>query len=138
MIELVLVCCNGRTYHLQRWIHPAILNIVTHTTQGPECKRIRKMYGKYLRSHFSYRQPLCGLDFTCTFSIINLLLLFHVCLYKFFHSDVSHRLYSILHNITGSINQLNKSIWFGLVSLFNGISTLFRLFNVKTILLEEQ
>ena len=27
---------------------------------------------------------------------------------------------------------------FGLVSLFNGISTLFRLFNVKAILLEEQ
>ena len=29
-------------------------------------------------------------------------------------------------------------VWFGLVSLFNGISTLFRLFNVKAILLEEQ
>ena len=28
--------------------------------------------------------------------------------------------------------------WFGLVSLFNGISTLFRLFNSKVILLEEQ
>ena len=28
--------------------------------------------------------------------------------------------------------------WFGLVSLFNGISTLFRLFNAKAILLEEQ
>ena len=28
--------------------------------------------------------------------------------------------------------------WFGLVSLFNGISTLFRLFNAKSILLEEQ
>ena len=27
---------------------------------------------------------------------------------------------------------------FGLVSLFNGISTLFRLFNAKSILLEEQ
>ena len=27
---------------------------------------------------------------------------------------------------------------FGLVSLFNGISTLFRLFNAKAILLEEQ
>ena len=27
---------------------------------------------------------------------------------------------------------------FGLVSLFNGISTLFRLFNAKDILLEEQ
>ena len=27
--------------------------------------------------------------------------------------------------------------WFGLVSLFNGISTLFRLFNAKAILLEE-
>ena len=29
-------------------------------------------------------------------------------------------------------------IWFGLVSLFNGISTLFRLFNAKAILIEEQ
>ena len=29
-------------------------------------------------------------------------------------------------------------IWFGLVSLFNGIPTLFRLFNAKEILLEEQ
>ena len=29
-------------------------------------------------------------------------------------------------------------LWFGLVSLFNGISTLFRLFNAKSILLEEQ
>ena len=29
-------------------------------------------------------------------------------------------------------------VWFGLVSLFNGISTLFRLFNAKAILLEEQ
>ena len=28
--------------------------------------------------------------------------------------------------------------WFDLVSLFNGISTLFRLFNAKAILLEEQ
>ena len=28
--------------------------------------------------------------------------------------------------------------WFGLVSLFNGISTLFRLFDAKAILLEEQ
>ena len=29
-------------------------------------------------------------------------------------------------------------VWFGLVPLFNGISTLFRLFNAKAILLEEQ
>ena len=29
-------------------------------------------------------------------------------------------------------------VWFGLVSLLNGISTLFRLFNAKAILLEEQ
>ena len=27
--------------------------------------------------------------------------------------------------------------WFGLVSLFNGISTLFRLFNARAILLEQ-
>ena len=33
---------------------------------------------------------------------------------------------------------LQATIWFGLVSLFNGISTLFRLFNAKAILLEEQ
>ena len=33
---------------------------------------------------------------------------------------------------------LFKKVWFGLVSLFNGISTLFRLFNAKAILLEEQ
>ena len=31
-----------------------------------------------------------------------------------------------------------KRKWFGLVSLFNGISTLCRLFNAKAILLEEQ
>ena len=31
-----------------------------------------------------------------------------------------------------------EKIRFGLVSLFNGISTLFRLFNAKAILLEEQ
>ena len=31
-----------------------------------------------------------------------------------------------------------KKIWFGLVSLFNGISTLFRLLDAKAILLEEQ
>ena len=29
-------------------------------------------------------------------------------------------------------------VWFGLVSFFNGILTLFRLFNAKAILLEEQ
>ena len=28
--------------------------------------------------------------------------------------------------------------WFGLVSLFNGISTLYRLFNANAILLEER
>ena len=33
---------------------------------------------------------------------------------------------------------LSLMVWFGLVSLFNGISTLFRLFNAKSILLEEQ
>ena len=31
-----------------------------------------------------------------------------------------------------------KLVWFGLVSLFNDISTLFRLFNAEAILLEEQ
>ena len=31
-----------------------------------------------------------------------------------------------------------QDAWFGLVSLFNGISTLFRLFNAKPYLLEEQ
>ena len=35
--------------------------------------------------------------------------------------------------------RLNKGlVWFGLVSLFNGISTFSRLFNAKAILLEEQ
>ena len=38
----------------------------------------------------------------------------------------------------GFIYGSNRSVWFGLVSLFNGISTLFRLFNAKAILLEEQ
>ena len=33
---------------------------------------------------------------------------------------------------------LSGLVWFGLVSLFNGISTLFRLFNAKAILREEQ
>ena len=33
---------------------------------------------------------------------------------------------------------MSNLIWFGLVSLFNGISTLFRLFNAEAILLEEQ
>ena len=38
------------------------------------------------------------------------------------------------------IYESNWTVWklFGLVSLFNGISTLFRLFNAKAILLEEQ
>ena len=36
------------------------------------------------------------------------------------------------------IHILTIQLWFGLVSLFNGISTLFRLFNTKAILLEEQ
>ena len=31
-----------------------------------------------------------------------------------------------------------RRVWFSLVSLFNGISTLFRFFNAKSILLEEQ
>ena len=35
------------------------------------------------------------------------------------------------------INQ-KSDVWFGLVSLFDGISNLFRLFNAKAILLEEQ
>ena len=44
----------------------------------------------------------------------------------------------------GSLKNVSKSVYklyvfgFGLVSLFNGISTLFRLFNAKAILLEEQ
>ena len=49
-------------------------------------------------------------------------------------------------NIIGTFeinNQSGKKLFlkvlrFGLVSLFNGISTLFRLFNAKAILLEEQ
>ena len=30
-----------------------------------------------------------------------------------------------------------RQVWFGMVSLFNSISTLFRLFNAKAILLEQ-
>ena len=37
-----------------------------------------------------------------------------------------------------SIDNIAKPRWFGLVSLFNGISTFYRLFNTKAILLEEQ
>ena len=47
--------------------------------------------------------------------------------------------------LPGILKILEQSVWlyiqstrFGLVSLFNGISTLFRLFNAKAILLEEQ
>ena len=36
------------------------------------------------------------------------------------------------------LEQLLVAEKFGLISLFNGISTLFRLFNAKAILLEEQ
>ena len=36
------------------------------------------------------------------------------------------------------ISSYMDPIYIGLVSLFNGISTLFRLFNAKAILLEEQ
>ena len=43
------------------------------------------------------------------------------------------------HQIVSCHNRtLVGEVWFGLVSLFNGISTLFRLFNAKAILLEEQ
>ena len=40
------------------------------------------------------------------------------------------------HDLMFSTNMINYKCW--LVSLFNGISTLFRLFNAKSILLEEQ
>ena len=40
------------------------------------------------------------------------------------------------HDLMFSTNMINYKCW--LVSLFNGISTLFRLFNAKAILLEEQ
>ena len=39
---------------------------------------------------------------------------------------------------TKPFSMIPQYIWFGLDSLFNGISTLFRLFNAKAILLEEQ
>ena len=39
---------------------------------------------------------------------------------------------------TFEVDNNHKVIEFSLVSLFNGISTLFRLFNAKAILLEEQ
>ena len=41
-------------------------------------------------------------------------------------------------NANVNLYDYSKYVWFGLVSLFNGISTLFRLFNAKAILLEEQ
>ena len=37
-----------------------------------------------------------------------------------------------------TITRFGLLVWFGLLSLFNGISTLFTLFNAKAILLEEQ
>ena len=42
---------------------------------------------------------------------------------------ISFEMYRVFRNVI---------IWFGLVSLFNGISTLFSLFNAKAILIEEQ
>ena len=44
----------------------------------------------------------------------------------------------ILDNVIFISLGTNLLVWFRLVSLFNGISTLFRLFSTKAILLEEQ
>ena len=51
-----------------------------------------------------------------------------------------HRLLSISEGVTrlARAGRMTCKVRFGLVSLFNGISTLFRLFNAKAILLEEQ
>ena len=65
------------------------------------------------------------------------------------HSTVDSRFFLLLLLTTTRFCRLAVIRWsicitkswgslFGLVSLFNGISTLFRLFNVKAILLEEQ
>ena len=43
-----------------------------------------------------------------------------------------------MSNKVGKTSTKKKGVLIGLVSLFNGISTLFRLFNAKAILLEEQ
>ena len=48
------------------------------------------------------------------------------------------RRFTSFYFVCFSILSQHKLVWFGLVSLFNGISTLFRLFNAKAILLEEQ
>ena len=74
--------------------------MVTHTTQRTECKRIRTTEGKYLCSNFPILATVCGLYSICTFSTINLLLLYHACSYKFFHSDLPYHWYRILHDIT--------------------------------------
>ena len=42
----------------------------------------------------------------------------------------------LIVNTVGALVMVHKSL--GLVSLFNGISTLFRFFNAEAILLEEQ
>ena len=46
--------------------------------------------------------------------------------------------YHTMENPTHGGSVIHSIIWFGLVSLFDGISTLFRLINAKAILLEEQ
>ena len=47
--------------------------------------------------------------------------------------EYKERYYKTEHKIQSKVCR-----YYGLVSLFNGISTLFRLFNAKAILLEEQ
>ena len=54
-----------------------------------------------------------------------------------YHHTMASLLLSFSHRHVW-IDKLHPLVWFGLVSLFNGISTLFRLFNAKAILLEEQ
>ena len=59
----------------------------------------------------------------------------------FLSSDYCWKIVNILmYSTTYRIKIISrtKDYRFGLVSLFNGISTLFRLFNAKAILLEEQ
>ena len=57
---------------------------------------------------------------------------------------IKKRVYTFIKKVSWFFNysfidiQLDVTYRFGLVSLFNGISTLFRLFNAKSILLEEQ
>ena len=60
------------------------------------------------------------------------------CKKKDKYQDLARELKKLWKMKVTSMPILIGALRFGLVSLFNGISTLFRLFNAKAILLEEQ